>query len=75
MWLHGNAGVFCAGLSALTRCDFKNPARWPGCYAAVARCLLPPAPERQRRLVFSQSSSVEWFPSGMAPILQYLKDD
>jgi hypothetical protein len=20
----------CAGLSALTRCDFKNPARWAG---------------------------------------------
>jgi hypothetical protein len=27
---HGNAGVFCAGLSALTRCAFKNPARWAG---------------------------------------------
>jgi hypothetical protein len=24
------AGVFFAGLSALTRCDFKNPARWAG---------------------------------------------
>jgi hypothetical protein len=23
-------GVFCAGLSALTRCDFKNPASWAG---------------------------------------------
>jgi hypothetical protein len=23
-------GIFCAGLSALTRCDLKYPARWAG---------------------------------------------
>jgi hypothetical protein len=33
-------GVFCAGLSALTRCDFKNPARWAGllCHRALGAC-------------------------------------
>jgi hypothetical protein len=47
------AGGFCAGLSALTRCDFKNPARWAGllCCRALGACC-----RRRRRI------SAAWYP-------------